>query len=65
MVALDTRLGCLDKNLKPDSEPQRIINSVQVFFESIELLDFQFPFWKYFSTPNWKRYVKAMDTFTE
>jgi hypothetical protein len=64
-IALDTRLGCLDANLAPDSEPQKMIDSVQVQFESILKLEFGIPLWKYVSTPGWRKFVKAADVFAE
>ena len=45
-IAVDTRLGCLDANLAPDSEPQKMIDCVQVQFESLLKLEFEIPIWK-------------------
>jgi hypothetical protein len=64
-IALDTRLGCLDANLAPDSEPQKMIDSLQVQFESFHKLDFGMPIWKYVSSPTWRKFVKATDDFVE
>jgi hypothetical protein len=64
-IALDTRLGCLDANLTPDSEPQKMIDSVQVQFESMHKLEFGIPIWKFVSTPAWRKFVKAADVFAE
>ena len=64
-IALDTRLGCLDSNLAPDSEPQKMIDSVQVQFESLLKLEFGIPIWKYVSTPTWRKFVKSADVFAE
>ena len=64
-IALDTRLGCLDANLAPDSEPQKMIDSVRVQFESFQTLEFRIPIWKYVSTPAWRKFVKAADVFAE
>ena len=64
-IALDTRLGCLDANLAPDSEPQKMIDSVQVQVEAIQKLELGIPMWKYVSTPTWRKFVKAADVFAE
>jgi len=64
-IALDTRLGCLDANLAPDSEPQKLIDSVQVKIESFHKLEFGIPIWKYVSSPTWRKFVKALDVFLE
>jgi cytochrome P450 family 49 subfamily A len=64
-IALDTRLGCLDANLAPHSEPQKMIDSVQVQFETLNKLDFGIRLWKYVSTPTWRKFVKAADVFLE
>nr|AVL92863.1 CYP450 [Locusta migratoria] len=65
LVALDTRLGCLDGNLPPDSEPQRLIDAVQVMFDSIYRLEMRLSPWKLVSTPTWRRFVRALDYFYE
>ena len=64
-IALDTRLGCLDANLAPDSEPQKMIDSVQEQFDSLYKLEFGVPIWKYVSSPTWRKFVKAADVFAE
>ena len=64
-IALDTRLGCLEAYLAPDSEPQKMIDSVEVLFESFHKLEFGIPMWKYVSTPTWRKFVKAADVFLE
>jgi hypothetical protein len=64
-IALDTRLGCLEANLAPDSEPQKMIESVEVQFDALNKLEFGIPIWKYVSTPTWRIFVKAADVFAE
>ncbi|XP_049812226.1 probable cytochrome P450 301a1, mitochondrial [Schistocerca nitens] len=63
LVALDTRLGCLEGNLPPDSEPQRMIEAAHTVFDCMLKLDLQPSPWRYISTPNWRRMVKAQDYF--
>ncbi|XP_054706878.1 probable cytochrome P450 49a1 [Uloborus diversus] len=68
LVGLDTRLGCLSSNLTAGSDSLRMINAVQTQFECMNKLEAfagNFQYWKYFSTPTWKRFTKAADTFTE
>ncbi|KAF4523552.1 hypothetical protein B566_EDAN012000 [Ephemera danica] len=65
MVALDTRLGCLQSNLPADSEPYRLINAAGEIFEVFIHLNLKFPLWKYVSTPTWRRFVRALDTFKD
>lgn len=64
-IALDTRLGCLNDNLQPDSEPQKMIEAVQITFDCLYKLDLKLSPWKYISTPAWRRFVKASDYFLE
>lgn len=65
LVALDTRLGCLDGTLDPKSEPQQIINAAQFALRNIAMLELKAPYWRWFPTPLWTRYVKNMDYFVE
>jgi hypothetical protein len=64
-IVLDTRLGCLDKDLKPDSEPQRIIDDVQVLLDRLYELEVQLSFWKFVNTPALREFVRVSDNFTE
>ena len=64
-IALDTRLGCLDANLAPDSEPQKMIDCTQILFDSLYKLETRFPVWKYVSSPTWRKFVKAGDVCVE
>jgi hypothetical protein len=62
---LDKRLGCLSDDLKPDSEPQKIINDVQVIFDATYKAEFRPSLWKYVNTPTLREFVRASDAFTE
>lgn len=64
-VALDTRLGCLEPNLRPDSEPQQIINAAKYALRNVATLELKLPFWRYIPTPLWSRYVSNMNFFVE
>ncbi|KAF4523551.1 hypothetical protein B566_EDAN011999 [Ephemera danica] len=65
MIALDTRLGCLETNLDPESEPYRLINASMDVFDLLFHLDAKFQLWKYVTTPTWRRFVQANDVFVE
>ncbi|KAG8226448.1 hypothetical protein J437_LFUL003440 [Ladona fulva] len=65
VIALDHRLGCLDPNLKADSEPQKMIDAVSDFFAGLEVMELRPPLWKIMSTPTWRRFARAMDYFTD
>ncbi|KAF4523553.1 hypothetical protein B566_EDAN012001 [Ephemera danica] len=65
MVALDTRLGCLQSNLPADSEPYRLIHAADEIVELFFTLNLKFPLWKFVSTPSWRRFVRTLDFFTE
>ncbi|KAJ4434894.1 hypothetical protein ANN_23465 [Periplaneta americana] len=64
-IALDTRLGCFNPDLQPDSEPQKMIDAVQLQFDAMYRLEIQIPFWKIVSTPAWRDLVKSSDYFIE
>ncbi|XP_054740055.1 probable cytochrome P450 301a1, mitochondrial [Anastrepha obliqua] len=64
-VALDTRLGCLEPNLSPDSEPQQIIDAAKYALRNVATLELKAPYWRYFPTPLWTHYVKNMNFFVE
>ncbi|XP_060530526.1 probable cytochrome P450 301a1, mitochondrial isoform X2 [Cylas formicarius] len=64
-VSLDVRLGCLDRNLSSDSEALKIIDAAKYALRNIAIMELRFPFWRYFPTSLWTRYVKNMDYFVE
>lgn len=64
-VALDVRLGCLDPNLSPDSETQKIINAAKYALRNVAILELKMPFWRYIPSTLWTKYVKNMDYFIE
>lgn len=68
VVGMDTRLGCLERNLTADSDGAKMIKSVQTQFDCMNRLEpfgGNFPFWKYFPSPTFKKYAKEADIFTE
>ncbi|KAK4886796.1 hypothetical protein RN001_003067 [Aquatica leii] len=64
-VALDTRLGCLDSDLRINSEPQKIIDAAKYALRNVAILELKFPFWRYFPTTIWRNYVNNMNYFVE
>nr|XP_029732297.1 probable cytochrome P450 301a1, mitochondrial [Aedes albopictus]XP_029732298.1 probable cytochrome P450 301a1, mitochondrial [Aedes albopictus]XP_029732299.1 probable cytochrome P450 301a1, mitochondrial [Aedes albopictus] len=65
LVALDTRLGCLEPNLSDNSEPQQIINAAKYALRNVATLELKAPYWRYFPTPLWSKYVNNMDYFVK
>ncbi|VVD02181.1 unnamed protein product [Leptidea sinapis] len=64
-VALDVRLGCLSRGLGKESEPQRIIDAAKYALRNVAVLELKAPYWRYFPTPLWTRYVNNMNFFVE
>jgi cytochrome P450 family 49 subfamily A len=64
-VALDTRLGCLGDDIRSDSDPHQIIQSINTFLTNVAQVELRAPFWRVWSTPAWKKYIGALDVFTE
>ncbi|GFQ86911.1 probable cytochrome P450 301a1, mitochondrial [Trichonephila clavata] len=68
LVGLDTRLGCLESNLSPDSDAMQMIQSVLTQFEcmnKLEAFSGNIQFWRYFTTPMWKKFTKASDIYAK
>lgn len=65
LVALDTRLGCLEPNLDANSEPIQLINAAKYALRNVATLELKAPYWRYFPTPLWTKYVNNMDFFVE
>ena len=64
-MGLNTRLGCLDPNLNPDSEAQKMINAANVSFSVMNDMEFSIPLWKFFQTKKLRQLFEAQDFFTE
>lgn len=65
LVALDTRLGCLDPNLNKNSETLHIIDAAKFALRNVAVLELKAPYWKFIPTPLWTKYVSNMDYFVE
>lgn len=64
-VGLNARLGCLDPNLSPDSDAQKLITAANVSFAAANKMEFTFPIWKYYMTKSMRKFFEAQDLFTE
>ncbi|XP_065167350.1 probable cytochrome P450 49a1 [Atheta coriaria] len=62
-VALDRRLGCLDPNLASDSESQKIIDSINVFFWNVAEVELKMPVWRVYKNKSFKKYIGALENF--
>lgn len=64
---LNKRMGCLDKDLPADSEPQILINCINDFFELSSKVELGFPLWRYFPSlsPSYKKLEKVHILFSE
>lgn len=60
--ALGTRLGCLSHK---DDDAKEIIKNIHGFFHSVPELELSAPLWRLYSTPAYKTYVNALDSFRE
>lgn len=65
VVGLDTRLGCLDPKMSPDSDAQKMIDATNYSFEAFFELTFAVPIWKYIKTPMIRKLFNAQDVITE
>ncbi|XP_039759107.1 probable cytochrome P450 49a1 [Pararge aegeria] len=58
--ALGTRLGCLKNN---EANAKEIIKSIHGFFHNVPELELSAPLWRLYSTPAYKNYINALDSF--
>lgn len=58
-LSLETRLGCLNEKLHPDSPAAWMIHSVKLLFEAFQELYYGLPLWKLFPTAAYKKLDKA------
>ncbi|KAL1110327.1 hypothetical protein AAG570_007860 [Ranatra chinensis] len=58
-IALDVKLGCLKES---SEETEEIIEAINTVFKSTPDLELKIPFWRFFNTPTWNKYVKALDS---
>ncbi|GAB0094309.1 Cytochrome P450 [Sergentomyia squamirostris] len=58
-ITMNMRLGLLVD--KPDASVQKIMENLKIFFDNINLLDFQPSIWKMVKTPTFKKHMQVMD----
>lgn len=58
-LALDMRLECLNENFSDDSIQAKMIDLAEKVFVYSGKLDYEVNFWKYFSTPLFKKTMTA------
>lgn len=63
-LALDRRLGCLQRNLPDDSTTVKMIQLAEDVFTYSAKLDFRPSPWKYIATPTFKKTMKLYDEQT-
>ncbi|XP_069948773.1 probable cytochrome P450 49a1 isoform X1 [Cherax quadricarinatus] len=65
LVALNRRLGCLEPSIQKDSEPMRLITIVNEIFDLLNDTEMNFPYWKIFPTPSFRKLKKRHQDFLE
>ncbi|XP_015120970.1 cytochrome P450 CYP12A2 [Diachasma alloeum] len=60
-IALDHRLGCLEDNLPPDSDPQRMINAIHKMFELFYQLEVLPSLWRLYDTKKLRQLFRTLD----
>ncbi|KAI7815337.1 cytochrome p450 [Rhyzopertha dominica] len=65
LIALDKRFGSLDSNTEQQREWQYVIAKINELFDLFYKLEVLPSFWKWFSTPDWKKFVRVNDEIRE
>ncbi|XP_049511197.1 probable cytochrome P450 301a1, mitochondrial [Dermacentor silvarum] len=60
-LTVDHRLGVLEHNLNAHSTAANILNLIDESFSILNTLTTTFPYYLYFPTPKWRRFVRAAD----
>lgn len=63
-ASLDTRMGILSVPLDPLSDGAMILRDMNEAFACLQIFSYRFPYFRYFRTPSWKRFERAMDDFS-
>lgn len=61
VLALNTRLGCLQGGLSSDSEQQRLVEAASETHRIIMVTENGLPFWKVWNTPAYRKLVDSQD----
>lgn len=62
LVALGTRLRCLEDDLKAEDRAFRLMKSTKDIFECMLKLELRPNPWRYIATPSYKKIINAFDT---
>lgn len=65
IVAINKKLGCLNRNLEKNSDAQKLIEASKDMFELMYKLDVLPSLWKYMNTKNWKKLIRVSDVVSE
>ncbi|KAK8785058.1 hypothetical protein V5799_008578 [Amblyomma americanum] len=64
VISIGVRLGCLEAPYAPQSaESEAILDDTMVTLESLQAFCNRFPYYRYFTTPMWRRFQRAMDDY--
>lgn len=55
LVALSRRLGCLDPNIRDDSEPMQLIHCANNIFEALNDTEISAGMWRFFPTASYRK----------
>lgn len=62
MMSLESRLGCLEAKLLPETSAFAMISSVKLLFEAFQELYYGLPIWRFFKTSAYRKLDKAEST---
>ncbi|KAK8761692.1 hypothetical protein V5799_027040 [Amblyomma americanum] len=63
-LTINKRMGVLESDLNPRSEGASLMEAIDDFFSMLNILTTKFPFYRYFSTPYYRRFVRSADDVT-
>lgn len=63
LVALNRRLGCLEPDLRENSEPMKLIRLVNELFQNLNDTEIGLHFWTLYPTPSYKKLKKNHEEF--
>merc|ERR1719187_1230652 len=65
LIALNRRLGCLDKNLSPDSEPMILIEQANKMLEALTNVEMSAGTWRWLPNKHYKMVEKSHAIFQQ
>ena len=63
LVALNRRLGCLQRDLDENSEQMTLIREANNLFETLNATEKSLKLWKLFPTPDYKKLIEVQKNF--